>query len=465
MAQERKRYNVGVVKLPYAERDVAHSVITEDDPREFFDVIGADTPDDDEVFPVGSDCTYSVELTEQEAEAFAAASNCRYIEEDGVHYRNLGATAIPDPGTLTYMGAAFAGSGAWHGQGVPIAVCDEGTTAAVREYMGWTLLARQYFPPGEPPSGEVWPGGTHGCLVAPCAVPMGGQILDLMIARSDGGAPTSASAAAWRYAADEGCKIVVYSWSGDQPASVLRDAAAYCQARDVQVFCSAGNDSAATLSYPAADCAAYPNIHGIINFSEFTDKRSPTSNHAAFATGCAPGVEVYGLSPTASLMIWSGTSASAPHAARLCAQGATGGVHSPKEVAAALRANLRNTGQPASQQGGGAFHLQNALTALTKASGTNLVRTGTTSDAFSATVTTAKDGSVVSWLGADWVPVTTGAPGYRSSAIANAERRTANVNYWSASQAAPTAGPQTVGMTSPTGQKWSLLAVELKPVD
>ena len=68
-------YNVGAYKIPYAERDIAHQYLTPEDDRGFFNIIGA--TDDDDRFTVGSKVTYRLELTEEEAEHFRQASNCR----------------------------------------------------------------------------------------------------------------------------------------------------------------------------------------------------------------------------------------------------------------------------------------------------------------------------------------------------------------------------------------------------
>ena len=96
--QNRRPYNVGAWKIPYAERDVAHAVLTPADTRGFFDIIGADTPDDHETFPIGAHVTYRVELTAAEAARFRAASNARYVELDTEGHDTGGAVAIPAAG-------------------------------------------------------------------------------------------------------------------------------------------------------------------------------------------------------------------------------------------------------------------------------------------------------------------------------------------------------------------------------
>src|SRR3982751_3647258 len=92
----RRPYVVGAVKIPYADRDIAHQVITAADDRDFFNVIGAD--DDPKVghtLPTGRNVTYRVELTDDEADLFRSASNCRYVELDTVEQVHAGPITTP----------------------------------------------------------------------------------------------------------------------------------------------------------------------------------------------------------------------------------------------------------------------------------------------------------------------------------------------------------------------------------
>ncbi|MCO7195386.1 hypothetical protein, partial [Pseudonocardia sp. McavD-2-B] len=95
---------------------------------------------------------------------------------------------------------------------------------------------------------------------------------------------------------------------------------------------------------------------------------------------------------------------------------------------------------------------------------TNNVRTGTTAQTMNPIVQATEGGSVITWAAGDWQAVSGGTPTYRSGAVANFEKRNSAVNYWSATQGVETAGGNFVGMSAPSGQKWSLLAVELLPV-
>jgi hypothetical protein len=356
----RRRFIVGAVKIPHARRDVAHAVITPDDDRGFLDLIGANTPDDHDVFPVGAHTTYAVELTEEEAERFRRASNCRYCEPDSVAYEN--AVAIPSAATMRWMDAAFTGVDTWHGRDVLIGLLDGGTSTAVRNALGVTMVARQNFQADDPGADEVT--SAHGCLVAPCLIPQGGKFLDAIVSNNAGILSTSGSVAAATWCADNGAKIINYSASMPDSDSAWNDMMQYLLDRGVQFFGSMGNDNLQRANYPAALSTSYANCHSSISFDKTTGKRSTFSNYTATASGCAPGTNELGLTPTAGVVTWSGTSASTPHMARLCAMGATGGTYTAAQVGAALKANCRDTGQPDAEQGGGAYDLQAALTAL-----------------------------------------------------------------------------------------------------
>lgn len=360
----RRAYNVGCYKIPYAERDVAHAVLTPADDRGFYNIIGADTPDDDDRFPVGAKVTYRVELTEEEAARFRGASNCRYVELDvEAHQAASSAVGIPSMSTLTFMGCDFPRIGErFHGRDVPVAILDSGISAEVITDMGWTLQARTVTTATDPGAGNV--NTEHGVWVATAAVPAGGIVLDAVIAEPDGNTLWSVTASAITWAADQGCKIINISYAGSVGSSALTDALDYISPLNCVVFCANGNDSTEVLRYPAAYCTTYDFVHAVINFDTATGVRWSTSNYHTDATGCAPGANVIGLNSDATLVSWSGTSAASPHAASLCARGATGGTYTPKQVSDALKAAMRDTAAASNEEGGGAYDLEAALTSL-----------------------------------------------------------------------------------------------------
>lgn len=373
---ERKRYIVGVVKIPYADRDVAHDVITSEDLRGFLDIVGADSYDDDEKFPIGSNCTYSVELTEAEVERFRAASNCRYVVEDEIlttDANNVTYAAIPSETTMRFMEADFPRVDLWHGRDVKVAILDGGTSAPVRNYMKWTLVDRKEYQ--NDPTGPDEVTTSHGCLVAPNGVPYGGLIMDLIIANDDGTSALSGASAGMRYAADNGAKVLNYSYSSNtgSDSPVWTDVFNYMQslgANTPMIFCSAGNDGLNRLNYPSGHSRSYWFVHSSINVVAETGLKSASSNYHADGSGCAPGNQVVSLTPTGDITTWNGTSASTPHTASLAARALTGGRFTIRQVSDALKANTRDLGTPASDQGHGAVSLLKTLTALGAFSGT-----------------------------------------------------------------------------------------------
>lgn len=364
----RRRYNVGAVKIPYELRDVAHAVITDDDDRGYRNILGAE--DTDPRFQEGATVAYTVELTDAEAAAFEAASNCRYVEEDGLcrPHRYVGRPTGPAPtpslANLAWMRARYDNLRQWHGRDVKVAVLDNGTTKATRDAMGLTLVARTITSGITLPAGQETfkPEYTHGCFVASAAVPPGGLLLDAIVADETSAAPFSAQAAAITWAVDQGASVINISFGGDPapPGQVMQDAFAYARDAGVQITISAGNEKLADLDTPSSGSRLFSNVHSIIAFDPATDRRGLFSNYAADASGCSAGVYVDGINELGQPELWNGTSAAAPYAAHLMARAMTGGRFTPAQVGAAFKVNTRNTGTGA-QQGGGAYDLHRAL--------------------------------------------------------------------------------------------------------
>jgi hypothetical protein len=87
------------------------------------------------------------------------------------------------------------------------------------------------------------------------------------------------------------------------------------------------------------------------------------------------------------------------------------------------------------------------------------------SGAPSGSVTTAANGSAVSWVNGDWNAVSPTSRAYRGSPTEEGihdKSGTGSYVMEYAYQAAATAGAQTYGLTAPTGEKYSLLAIEIQ---
>lgn len=364
---QRRRVNVGAWRIRPEDRDVSRPVLAQRGAG-FANIIGAE-----EEVALGEPTTFRCHLTDAEIEQFRAASNCRFVEQDQVDTEDsLGAATpaavraeevvLPGLAVQSYLRCDFAGSEDWRGRDVLVAVLDGGTTSKIRESRKWTLKDRRNFTEVSPGPDEVTT--HHGCYVTPNAVPLGGQLLEAIISDNDGSAYHSDSAAAMRWAADNGAKIINYSYSGSSGSETQRDAVRYLHARGVQLFASAGNDGQHTLGYPSALCREFGNVHSSIAFDHRIDQRADFSNYHEDGSGCAPGASVLSLDVECRVIRWSGTSASSPHMAYCCARGSTGGRFSPAEVARALDSSARNTAEPMREEGNGAYDLHAGLAKL-----------------------------------------------------------------------------------------------------
>jgi hypothetical protein len=370
---DRLWYVVGAYKIAPEERDVAQAFMTpENDYRNFFDIIDAD---DDPNVPLGAEVAYRVDLTPDEADEFADASNCRYVEVDLENRsavvtvrppgnRVAATSPIPPDSTMKWMGAdPFTENiKPFHGKDVPIGVCDGGTTKAVRDRFGWTITAAYDFARKAENTGRITT--EHGCYVTPEAVPAGGLLVEAIVFSENGGGTHSMMAAGFKFCADKGARVINYSGGGSQSSNIERDALNYLRDRGVVLICAAGNDGDYILDYPAKHCEDYPNVFSSIAFDEATDDRADFSNHYDTGSGAAPGSRCLSVNQLAQNIRWSGTSSSSPKMARLVAMGATGGRFTTLEIARALVVNARNTEQPPSEEGAGPWFLQNVLTKL-----------------------------------------------------------------------------------------------------
>lgn len=83
----------------------------------------------------------------------------------------------------------------------------------------------------------------------------------------------------------------------------------------------------------------------------------------------------------------------------------------------------------------------------------------------SSTITTTANGSIVESLNGDWAAVDGSSRAYLSSGVEqgyvrDASGARASLYFWR--QAAATAGSQTIGLSAPTGQTYSMLAIEIQ---
>lgn len=103
----------------------------------------------------------------------------------------------------------------------------------------------------------------------------------------------------------------------------------------------------------------------------------------------------------------------------------------------------------------------NAVLAATPATNSTKVGTGAPSD----TVTTIANNSAISSVNADFSATAPGTPAYRSSAVQDGLHDKSTGGFYVAyyfTQTAATSGAQTIGLTSPSTQTWTMLGIEIK---
>lgn len=176
-----------------------------------------------------------------------------------------------------------------------------------------------------------------------------------------GGCSNAAIAAATRYAADQGAKVINLSLGGSQPSQVLLDAMNYAVQRGAFLAISAGNgyERGNQISYPAFYAR---DLQGAMSVGAVgSDKRRAYySNTGSYVEIAAPGgnarvgtngyVYQVTLSPAAydpqtvivprfdqyAVVGYQGTSMAAPHVAGLAALLYSQGVTSPAAIEAAI---------------------------------------------------------------------------------------------------------------------------------
>lgn len=356
--QVRRRYLVAINKIDAADRDVSGPVLRGRHAG-YRDIMNSD---DDPAVDIGAPVAFDAWLTDEEAAAFAAASNVRSIEQDW-NVPQAFAT-LPSTASLAWMNASLAQQGSLNGAGVKVAVLDGGTTAAVRAQCSWTVAVSKIFPVGGPPVS-----GGHGCLVSPMIVPPAGQLVEGMI-DSGGSAAWSDMAAGVVWACDQGAQVINISYGTDAAGSpgaltptVVDDAFGYARDRGVQVCVAAGNESAG-LSAPSISTRAFPNVHAIGAIDKSTSGIASFSNRDPDLSGVAPGVNEPSLATDGTAVNWSGTSCASPQAGGLIALLCTGGTYSPQQAADALKVTARDLGLGVAVQGRGAWSLSHAKAAL-----------------------------------------------------------------------------------------------------
>lgn len=199
---------------------------------------------------------------------------------------------------------------------------DDDHNGYVDDVHGWDFVGRD----NDPSDGNGH--GTHvaGTIAAnddgrgSTGVAPDATIMPVRVLGNDGRGSDAAVAAGIRYAAQNGADIINLSLGGSF-SSIIQSAIQYAQQRDVLVVTAAGNESAATPSYPGRFSATMANVISV-GAHAATNSLAGFSNRVGGSGAVqvdAPGVGVYSTYPGGQYVSFNGTSMASPHVAGLAA--------------------------------------------------------------------------------------------------------------------------------------------------
>ncbi len=323
MPEKKRLYNCKVRKIAPEERDVYAAWA-----GEFVEHRGGEDGYD---IPVGGEARYAVELSEEGAEAFRAASNLLEIEEAATDEaydvrRGVDRSALTLHRLLPQLDLG--------GKGVLTMVADTGASRvgwlADRVESVWTWFSDD----GMDRNGHsVWCGGA--------AVPGEGRLVFAKVLGDNGSGSNSYGIAALnrfaRLCRDRRVPgVASLSLGSRNPSSAYKDAVDFCVASNVAVVAAAGNESRRDgISYPGVYAASVGamDYHG--QAAGFSNRDASHSLPDCYAVG----VGVPGL-PNGRRM--SGTSMATPIVARAVAVAMARGMKAGA-VEAALRSHNGST--------------------------------------------------------------------------------------------------------------------------
>ncbi|QQR64789.1 peptidase S8 [Candidatus Kaiserbacteria bacterium] len=161
-----------------------------------------------------------------------------------------------------------------------------------------------------------------------------------------------------RFAADNGAKVINLSLGGSSGATYLEDALRYAYEKGVTIVAASGNNSAGSVSYPAA----YDNYVIAVGATRFDKSKASYANYGSSLDIVAPGGDTsvdqngdgYGdgiLQQTFGSALnsfgyyfYQGTSMATPHVAAAAAMVIAQGTHSPSLVRSILEGTADDLG-------------------------------------------------------------------------------------------------------------------------
>ncbi len=109
------------------------------------------------------------------------------------------------------------------------------------------------------------------------------------------------------YAISQGVDIISISWGSEDPSQTGITTMNSAYNAGIVAIASAGNDNNSNVVYPAA----YPNVISVASTTQI-DTKSTFSSYGTWIDICAPGSQIWSLSPSNSYTVKDGTSFAAP---------------------------------------------------------------------------------------------------------------------------------------------------------
>lgn len=247
------------------------------------------------------------------------------------------------------------------GKGVKIAILDTG----VVPHPAYGSDVKNYFIVSASENYADWNG--HGTAAAslilgnssavPGAAP-GAELSSWRVADDSGSSDSWKIAQAIMAATDAGNQIISISMGSYGDSSVLRDAVAYAQSKNVVIVASSGNDGYVQSAYPAG----YQGVISAVGV-DAQNNHLLFSNQSSTAALSAPGWQVNAAYPDNQMILFSGTSASAPIIAGSIAAVMSSQSLSAQQAVAAIYQYTNETGAAGADSftGSGAVNLGRIL--------------------------------------------------------------------------------------------------------
>lgn len=314
---ERKTWLYTCRKIPYEERDIAHS-------------FGENLIELNPTAEVGEIAQIAASLTDEEAERYREASNIipEEIEEETIATvegfvepdSEIIATraseeeaiianfpAIPPREDTDYGRSTWLREGK-QGAGVKVAVLDTALGSATANMLKNYIVGHKSWVGGSAINGTH----DHGSHCACTALPDKAKLLHGSVLGNDGSGGTSGCIAGIHWAVDSGADIISMSLSGSGNEAAYERAIKRAREKGVLVYCAAGNE--AQKGNPKRFPGGCDSAVAIGAFDRRNDRRAPFSCYGAHVDLAHSGVSVLSYSARATLIRMSGTSQSTPNA-------------------------------------------------------------------------------------------------------------------------------------------------------